>query len=119
MIAGVLAVAQQKRIQLVSIRMQVRSLAWPLSGLRILCCHDLQCRSQTRLRSSAAVAVAVSVATNYSSDSTPNLGTSICHGVALARQKRKEKKKANTRPNRHELDPGSTESVTKHVLLVL
>ena len=37
-------------------KMRVRSLAL-LSGLRIRHCHELRCRSQTRLRSSVAVAV--------------------------------------------------------------
>ena len=54
--------------------MQVRSLA-SVSGLRILCCHELWCRSQARLRSQ--VAVAVVQASGCSSDSTPSLGTSI------------------------------------------
>ena len=39
---------QQKRIQLVSMRMRVRSLAL-FSGLRIRHCHELWCRSQTGL----------------------------------------------------------------------
>ena len=45
--------AQQKRIWLVSMRTQVRSLA-SLKGLRI---HELQCRAQRQLRSRLAVAV--------------------------------------------------------------
>ena len=53
---GVPAAAQQKRTRLVSMRMQVRSLAL-FSGLRISCCHELWCRSQTRLRSGIAVPV--------------------------------------------------------------
>ena len=43
---GVPVVVQWKRIWLVSIRMQVRSLTL-LSGLRIRRCHDLWCRLQT------------------------------------------------------------------------
>ena len=54
---GVLVGAQQKRIQLVSMRMQVRFLT-SLSGLRILCCHELWWRPQMWLRSGVAVAVA-------------------------------------------------------------
>ena len=50
-------VAQQKQIWLVSMRLQVRSLA-SLSGLQIWYCHELQCRSQMQLRSGIAVAVA-------------------------------------------------------------
>ena len=70
-------------------RMQVRSLAL-LSGLRIRCCGELQCRSQMRLGSHVAVAVAK--ASSCSLDSTPSLGTSICVGVALKRKKKKKKK---------------------------
>ena len=40
------------------------------------CCHELWCRSQTRLGS--CVAVAVAKAGGYNSDLTPSLGTSIC-----------------------------------------
>ena len=54
---GFPVVAQQKRIWLVSVRTQIRSLAL-LSGLRIWHCHELWCRSQTWLRSNVAVAVA-------------------------------------------------------------
>ena len=56
LIAGVLPVAQQKHIWLVSMRVQVRSLA-SLSGLRIWHCHEVRCRSQAQLRSGVAVAV--------------------------------------------------------------
>ena len=48
--------AQQKRIQLGSMRLWVRSLA-SLSGLRIWQCRELWCRLQTRLGSCVAVAV--------------------------------------------------------------
>ena len=54
--------------------MWVQSLAL-LSGLRIWQCHELWCRSQTQLRSHVAVVWVYSC----SSDSTPSLGTSICH----------------------------------------
>ena len=53
---GVPVVAQQKRIRLGTVRLRVRSLA-SLSGLRIPCCRELWCRSQTRLRSGVAMAV--------------------------------------------------------------
>ena len=43
-------------VQLGSMRMQFRSLA-SLSGLRILCCRELWCRLQIRLRSRVATAV--------------------------------------------------------------
>ena len=48
---------QRKRIQLVSIRMQVRFLA-SLSGSGIWCCRDLWCGSQMQLGSQVALAVA-------------------------------------------------------------
>ena len=54
---GVPIVAQQKRIRLGTMRLRVRSLA-SLSGLRIRRCRELWCRSQTRLTSGVAVAVA-------------------------------------------------------------
>ena len=63
--------------------MWVPSLA-SLSGLRIRRCHELQCRSQTQLRSH--IAVAVVQASSYSSDSTPSLGTSICLGCGPKKQ---------------------------------
>ena len=49
-----------------------------LSELRIRCCCELWCTSQTQLGSGFAVAVAVAKAGSCSSDSTPGLGTSIC-----------------------------------------
>ena len=73
---GVPIVAQQKWIWLESMRMQVWSQAL-LSGLRIWCCCEPWCRSKMWLRYD--VAVAVSRASTYSSDSTPCMGTSICH----------------------------------------
>ena len=60
-------------------RMQVRSLA-SLSGLRIQCCHELQCRSQMRLD--------LAVTSSYSSDLTPSLGTSICCRCVPKKQKK-------------------------------
>ena len=39
--------AQQKQIQLVSMRMWIQSQAW-ISGLRIWRCHELRCRPQTQ-----------------------------------------------------------------------
>ena len=74
-ICGVPTGAQQKRTQLVAMRMQVLSLA-PLSGLRIWYCHELWCRLQIRLGSH--ISVAVVQASSCSSNSTPSLGTSIC-----------------------------------------
>ena len=62
---GVPVMAQWKRIRLGAMRLRVPSLA-SLSGLRIWCCRELWCRSQMRLGSHMAVAVAV--AGGYSSD---------------------------------------------------
>ena len=61
--------------QLVSMRMQVQSLA-SLIELRVWCCPELWRGLQTRLGSHVAVAVAVLQA--GSSISTLSLGTSIC-----------------------------------------
>ena len=58
------------RTQLVSMRMQVQSLAL-FNGLRIWSCHKLWHRSQIWRGSSIAVAVALAL--SYSSDSTPSL----------------------------------------------
>ena len=49
--------AQQKRIQLGTMRLRVQSLA-SLSGLRIRGCRELWCRLQTQLGSRVAMAVA-------------------------------------------------------------
>ena len=65
--------------------MQVRSLA-SLSGLRILHCHELWCRSQVQLGS--GVAVAVAQAGDYSSDSAPSLGTCMCQGCGPEKTKK-------------------------------
>ena len=48
---------QQKQIRLGTMSFQVQSLAL-LSGLRIWLCHELWCRSQMRLGSGIAVALA-------------------------------------------------------------
>ena len=52
--------AQQKQIQLGTMRLQVGSLT-SLRGLRIWRWYELWCRSQTRLGSCIALAVAVAV----------------------------------------------------------
>ena len=74
---GVPAMAQQKCIWQVPMRMQVQSLAL-LSGLRVGHCCELGCRSQTWLGS--GISVAVVKASGYTSDSTPSLWTSTYHG---------------------------------------
>ena len=53
---GVPVVAQQLR-NLTSIHEDEGSILALLSGLRIQCCHEVWCRSQTRLGSCIAVAV--------------------------------------------------------------
>ena len=70
-------------------RTWVPSLA-SLSGLRILCCHELWCRSQAWLRSHFAVAVVRPAAV---ADSTSILGTSICHKCGPKKTKRPKKTK--------------------------
>ena len=90
---GVPIMAQRKRIWLGAMSLWVWSLT-SLSGLRIWRCCELWCRLQMQLRS--GIAVAVAYASGYSSDSTPSLGTSICHGCSpkkFKRQKKKERKK--------------------------
>ena len=57
----------------------------PLSGLRILCCLELQGRLQRLLR--PGVAVAVVKASSCRSNQTPSLGTSMCHRCNPKRQK--------------------------------
>ena len=80
--------AQWVRKQLVSMRTQDQSLA-SLSGLRILRCPEPWRRSQMWLRS--LVAMAVVEAGSCSSDSTPNLGTSICCRCSPKNKKTKKK----------------------------
>ena len=79
---------QRKRIRLGTMKLWVRSPA-SLRGLRIWRCHELWCRSQTRLGSCPAVAVVE--ACSCISDSTPALGTPMC-----CRRGREKKKKQNT-----------------------
>ena len=81
---GIPIVAQGKQIRLGTWRLWVRPLAL-LSGLRIWHCCELWCRWQTWLES--GIAVAVVEAGSCSSDWTPSLGTSICHGCGPKKQK--------------------------------
>ena len=76
-------------------RTWVPSLA-SLSGVRLWRCHELRCRSPTRLRS--GVAAAVAVAGSCSSSSTPSLGTSIGFGCG-PNQTEKYKTKQNKNHN--------------------
>jgi len=68
--------------------MCVLSLA-SLSGLRIQCCRELWCKLQAQLGS----CVAMVMASIYSSNSAPSLGTSICHMCHPKKTNRLEKKK--------------------------
>ena len=77
----------QQLTNLSSIHKDVSSIPALLSGLRIRHCRELWCRSQRQLGS--GVAVAVVEAGGYSSDSTPSLGTSMCRGAVLKREKKK------------------------------
>ena len=81
---------QRKQIRLVSMRIQVQSLAL-LSGLGIWHCHELWRRSQTRLGS--CVAVAVTEARSCIPICTLSLGTSTYHGCSPKKGKKKKKKK--------------------------
>ena len=65
-------------------KIRVQSLA-SLSGLSILCCHELWYMSQTLLGSG----VAVTVASSCNSNLTLSLGTSICHECGPERKKEK------------------------------
>ena len=76
--------AQRTRIRLGTMRLRVRSLA-SLRGLKIRHCCELCCRSQMQLGS--CVAVAVVQAGGQSSDRTPSLGPSICHGFGPKKTK--------------------------------
>ena len=62
-----------------------------LSGLSTQHCCELWCRSQTRLR--PCVAMAVAQAGSCSSETTPNLGTSMCCKCDPKKEEEKEKKK--------------------------
>ena len=91
-------------------RLQVRPLA-PLSGLRIRRCRELWCRSKTRFES--GIAVAVAKAGSCSSDSSPSLGTSICHRCGPKKQKRKKKKR--TLRHKGEVALARVKSLSKRV----
>ena len=73
-------------IQLVSMRMQVQSLA-SLSGSGIQHSSELSCRSHMQLGSHVAVATAQ--AGSCRSNSTPSLGASMCHRCGPNNPKKK------------------------------
>ena len=65
-----------------------------LSGVRIRHCPGVWCSSQTWLES--GVAVAVVYAGGYSSDSTPSVGTSICHRYGPKKRQETQTNKQKT-----------------------
>ena len=73
-------------------RMQVWFLS-SLSWLRVWHCHDLQ----HKLKTCPGSCVAVAVASSCRSDSTPSLGTSICHRCIPKKQKKRKRKKKRLR----------------------
>ena len=80
---------QQQQIQLGTMRLQVLSLA-SLSGLRIWRCRELWCRSQMRLRSGVAMALARPVAT---APIQPLAWETPCHGCDPKKRQKTKKKK--------------------------
>ena len=60
-------------------------------------CREVWCRSKMRLRSH--IAVALTQASSYSSNSTPSLGTSICCKCSPKKIKKKKKKKVKLDEN--------------------
>ena len=57
--------------------------------VKIHCCYELWYRSEMQLKSLVAVVEAGS----YTSDLTPSLGTSICHGCPKKTKRERKKKK--------------------------
>ena len=68
------------------------------------------CRSQMQLRSDFAMAVVW--AGSYSSDSTPSLGTSICHGCSpkKTRGRRKKERKESKKASKKEKERNQSQS---------
>ena len=86
-------VAAQWLMNLTSMCEDVRSLTL-LSGLRIQHCLELWYKLETWLRSR----VAVVQASSCSSNSTPSLGSSICHRCGPKKTKDKERKNKSKEP---------------------
>ena len=74
-----------------SIHEDVGSVPGLTQWVRIWQCCKLQCRSQMRLGS--RVAVAVALAGSCSSSSTPSLGTSVFHRCGPKKQGKETKKR--------------------------
>ena len=83
----------QQLTKLMRIQEDVGSIPGLAQGVKDLPLHELWCRSQKWLGS--GVAVAVVQAGSCSSDWTPSLGNSLCHGCGPEKTKSK-KKKSNT-----------------------
>ena len=86
---GVPVVVQQKQIHLGTMRFRARSLA-SLSGLRIHCCRELWCRSQTWLESCIAVVV---VCTGRAVALIQPLAWELTYVTGMALKSKKKKKK--------------------------
>ena len=98
--------AQGKRSRLGTVGLRVGFLAL-LSGSRIQPCCELWCSLQTQLGS--GVAVALVQASSNSSDSTPSLGTSICHGCGPKKTRKEGREGGRKEGNGHFLHHHSTE----------
>ena len=93
---GAPVVAQRKWIRLGTVRLQVPSLA-SLRGLRIRCCWELWCRSQTGLGSRFALSMVT--AGSGIPHWPPPLGTSISRKCTP--EKKKKKKTTHTHTHTH------------------
>ena len=92
-------VAQWKRIRLGTMRFRDWSLA-SLGGLRILCCHEPWCRSQTWLAQIQSCCGSATGPSSCSSDSTARLVTSICRGCGPKKTKDKKQKSKQNKPKK-------------------
>ena len=87
----------------------MRTLVWSLaslSGLRI-CWHYCKLQHRSQMRLDSVMPVAVTYACSCSSDSTPSLGSSICHRCGPKKKKKERKKKERRSPGKWYL-PGET-----------
>ena len=80
----------------------MRTLVWSLaslSGLRI-CWHYCKLQHRSQMRLDSVMPVAVTYACSCSSDSTPSLGSSICHRCGPKKKKKERKKKERKKKER-------------------